>query len=887
MSADGDEHPAIAFIKTLFGYTTENVYVCSLANDKGADGQAPERSISDRDSATLTTFINRWNQDGRGCFGCISTILAGRRRQKPNAVETPAFPSDLDFKSIQEDEQTVDRRLAECHCPPSLVVHSGHGRHPYWILKEALPTQEYLNRIEAVLRQLADVFAGDLQVCQVVALMRLPGTWNTKGGQRWVVTVTPDNGRRYELDELEEWLSWQSPLLKRKVLPKMPEQDPYATIAQQLGFKPSTDVEERLAKMQYQGQGDRAIHATQLAVTSSLVSRGIHIDDVVRTVYSATMAAAGDWGAHWNWTREERKIRGMSASWAGKIEARDDVVHIAQARAARVKPQPAPVEKKDSKKNYVIAAATLKYVREHGEDLLFERGLAWQHAESVWTREVDHRHWLKVQIERTCEVIEMPSNNRLISEVTSLIERTPALQRKNIPWDQHGMVPTKSGLIDPITHELTAARAEHYATWCVDCEYVPDASCPIWLRMLDDAFADRTEEARTAVIATLQEVLGAALLDRKPRGLHKALVLVGGPNCGKSQLLEVNGGLFGDRHIGQPVAAVDGTHGLMPFLYRVPWLLDEAFNQNVWHMSALVKTLITGEEVSINIKHGPVVSRRFTGPIFWGTNHPPQFKESTRAIVDRLVVVACEQQFDEHRPVGAGLEARLARLPGPAALVLNREKPGVLAWALAGLKRALERGHILVAQESAAAGAQIYRDSNLVAGFVEECVDFDVNSRVSLPDFCVAVSCWFAENKGENRSLPSNDSIGRALVALHDPRLVSDRYELRDNSARYLVGAKLNLHGLEYHERGTQADMFEGKTVQTTPGGGLVNKAIPAAWDTKPKVIAMRAAHAAHAEKSQKEVSPAMTQRTVTGNSVTSSVSRPQAPDPSSDPLFK
>jgi hypothetical protein len=150
----------------------------------------------------------------------------------------------------------------------------------------------------------------------------------------------------------------------------------------------------------------------------------------------------------------------------------------------------------------------------------------------------------------------------------------------------------------------------------------------------------------------------------------------------------------------------------------------------------------------------------------------------------------------------------------------------------------------------------------------------------------VAVTCWFVENKGENRSTPSNDTIGRALAALHDPRVVSDRYELRDNATRYIVGVKLNSHGLEYHERGITADLFEGKTVNTTSSSGIVNKSIPAAWDAKPKIIAMRVAHSQHAENSKKEVSRLSDGSSVTDASVTEKSHGRKDVDPSNDPLF-
>ena len=72
----------------------------------------------------------------------------------------------------------------------------------------------------------------------------------------------------------------------------------------------------------------------------------------------------------------------------------------------------------------------------------------------------------------------------------------------------------------------------------------------------------------------------------------------------------------------------------------------------------------------------------------------------------------------------------------PGTLVLETERSGVLNWALAGLKRALERQFIELTDEIRDAADEIRRDSNLVAGFMEDCVEFDPDLRVSAPDFC-------------------------------------------------------------------------------------------------------------------------------------------------------
>jgi phage/plasmid-associated DNA primase len=897
MSTQGEPHAAITFIKTVFGAsTTEAVYCCSLANEKGDDSQAPERSIMGRDLQALEAFVNRWDRDGRGCYFCISTIKNGTRRRKEFAMETSALNGDIDFKSVVEDRATIEKKLAALRYPPSIVVMSGHGLHAYWLFKEGVPTQANMERLETAQRQLADMLGGDLQVAQVVALMRLPGTHNTKSGQSLVVTVLTDSGLRYELDDIEEWLAEQSPIVTRKVKPPKPDRNPFTVFAEMMGIRTPIDVEERLNVMAYQGAGDASIHATQLAVSSSLISRGYEIDDVVESVIAATRAAAGDYGQRWNWRREEQNVRRMCSTWLKKISDKPgrrttddtaDVVNIGKARAQRAKPEPKPkVEPEErraikAKKFHVIAKTMILNLRSMQEDLLICDNGLWHYAKGLWSLKIDARSWLQSQIERTCRQLTTASDNRLVNEARAFIERDPDLIVDDVAWDGHGMVPVRNGLIDPATLELTPANSGHRTTWCVNVDYDPEATCPAWLQMLDDAFADRPTEAREAVISTLQECLGAALLDRKPRGLHKALILYGGPNSGKSQILAVFAGLLASTCISTPLSAIDGTHGLEPFQRRLPWLLNEAFDQHIWHISSKVKTIITGETISINIKFGPTLAVHFTGPIFWATNHPPQFKESTRAIIDRLVVIECRQHFTD--TTGTALLARQARFNSPSGLVLARERAGVLSWALAGLQRAWARQEILIGTESQATADQIYQDSNLVAGFVAECTELDPDTRLSMPDFCVAVTAWFAENKGENRAHPSNDSIGRALVALHDPRIATDRQELRDNSNRYVIGLRLNQLGLDYHERGITADLFEGKTVLTTTAGNSPNRSIPASWVVKPMVVAMRAAHAMDAKRS---VTDGDTQDVSPGDSVTDECHAAEVIDPSSEPRF-
>jgi phage/plasmid-associated DNA primase len=863
----------LEFLKVLFGDTAQQIFLQTLANDGDDPDEGPnKRHLMSRDIGAIERFVLKHDRARRGMFVCVATIADGAgTRSKDNCRELVCIHQDLDFKGIAETEPAIWGAIERLEAQPSIVVRSGGGLHLYWLLREPLDAQEHRDAVDLLLRQLAEIVAGDLATCEIARLMRLPGTFNSKYGDMREVTIERcDPALRYELEGLAEWVSYQRPVLRRKP-PETPKaagkksraalggvpENPFLAAAAAMGRQPRLDVEEALAAM---GQGN--IHDTQVRVSAALLARGEALEDVVSILMEATRQAIGADAARWNWRAEEKRIRVACNGAIRKFpkveqveqttpepEQTDNVADLDAARAKRK----APPKPRRGKINHLdIGAILLEGWRSSGQGLVFtETQGAWRYFDGLWRLQDDRtlRAWLDPQIEQCIRGTEAKSRNSLVNETRSWIARHPDLQVDEAPFDRHGKVPTRSGLVDPVTGRLEPPHASQWCTWRIEAEYDPDATCPWWLEMLEDLLADRPDDVRAEYIGLIQEMLGAGLIDAKPRALSKALVTQGGSNAGKSGLLEVLAGLFGPDQNTSPLDSLEGAHGMVPFARRVPWVLHEAFDQRKWHFSSTVKALITGEPVQINVKNGPILSKRFTAPVFWGANNPPQFQEASKAIVSRLVVVKCRQEFDESEPVGAAAEALRLGLGRPSTLVLERELPGLLAWAIAGLRRALLRGSFRQPAEALDVAHEIRRDSNLVAGFFEDFVEFDPNTRVTTSDFCAAFAVWWQEHKGESRGTPSNESIGRAVAALGDGRIAINRKELRSNAKRYYGGIKLSADGLRLWETAIASDFFKGKTTSTSNKVDEVNSDIPAQWYLLPSVEAMQKEHASRARK--------------------------------------
>jgi hypothetical protein len=111
--------------------------------------------------------------------------------------------ADLDAKAAYTPE-TRSKQLADLPCLPSMLVWSGAGYHPYWLLEAPAEGQDELARAEAVMRRLAEGLDGD-HVGDRARILRLPGTFNHKYSKpRRVELVHCEPDARYTLEQLRE-----------------------------------------------------------------------------------------------------------------------------------------------------------------------------------------------------------------------------------------------------------------------------------------------------------------------------------------------------------------------------------------------------------------------------------------------------------------------------------------------------------------------------------------------------------------------------------------------------------------------------------------------------------------------------------------------------------
>lgn len=836
------------FIAAMYGAgSVAPVFLCALPNERG---DHKEKYVVTRERAAIDGFVTKWDRPGSAIYFCTGTIRPGAQprnaggsvRCKENVAEILTLQGDTDLKSVEVDREGLLAALLSLEFPPSVINWSGRGAHSYWLLNEALEADdETIARIEALNAQIADLIAGDA-VQDVSRLMRLPGSHNTKDGA-WldVETVHARFEPRYELEDLEEWLSRASPVIRKKVTEKAAARavavadNPWLAVAERLGFKPPIDVEQRLSAMDYQGVGETSIHQTQIQVSAALLSRGEPVEDVVEVLLAATRAAAGEMGARWNWTREERSILRMCEDWRRKhpevsqrkvehapaakppkAQARDAdraadevvreastgaVVHsIAEERSKREK-KPSDRAKKAQGKSaapVVIADGVIETIRRDGGDLALTEGEMWFYEGGVWSAcAAGEEQWLRTLIQTGCDELGYPGDTKTANAAWKRLMEHPGLHQRRVVWDAGGVVATANGMLDLRARELGAYRPDAWCRSKIGQAYEPGATCPIFLRFLESCFTNLGIGERAAVIATIQEAFGAMLsVKLLVREERKALFVLGPSRTGKTQLSTIARRLIGDPVASPSVADVTGDFGMQILLGSRAWIRDDAVSERDHVDPIRFKVLVTGEAVTVNRKNRTPIDMHFEIPVLLTTNAMPRARDSSEAIYNRCIVIEMTNVVEEH-------EARAARealgLPADSLVgeaIAAAEGSGILNWALDGLDRLRARGRYDPPASIRDANRRFRDDNNPVAAWMGVAVEKDPACKVSRNDLRCSFNGWQREEMGaEARAWGGRQFFPQ--VRQLAPYANVDGTQA-DDGERFILGVRMTSAGLRF-----------------------------------------------------------------------------------------
>lgn len=312
-------------------------------------------------------------------------------------------------------------------------------------------------------------------------------------------------------------------------------------------------------------------------------------------------------------------------------------------------------------------------------------------------------------IPATSNLIREIISNMGVMPLLSLPDSDPPLYLTEPPpsFDLLWSVPFRDCLYDPISDTTVPRTQSYFDTTVIPHDHAStiNATCPLWLSKLDE-----WSQSEPEWITLLQQWMGYCLVS--DRSLHRFLLLIGKPRSGKGTIGRVIRSLVGPSHyIDKSLRNLTERFGLSG--------LEQARILSIPEVSKL--DTISGETATEILKRiiaqdGIVTERKFEAPLH---------------VIPRSLVMLMSNQMIELPDRSQGLSSKMLALRFERSFLgsedhrldqkLRSEMPGIINWALSGL-RTLASTRLLQNPPSSRYLLEVQiREANWVEDFLRTC----------------------------------------------------------------------------------------------------------------------------------------------------------------------
>jgi P4 family phage/plasmid primase-like protien len=292
------------------------------------------------------------------------------------------------------------------------------------------------------------------------------------------------------------------------------------------------------------------------------------------------------------------------------------------------------------------------------------------------------------------------------------LEELKLINHKHLnEFNNNGLLNLENYMYDPARLNVISHDKKYFSTIRVPYKYDHALDCKLWEKTLIEIFEKNLDK-----IKSLQEFFGYCLT-RDVR-MEKALLLLGESRSGKSTILNTLQYMVGDEncsHVGlMNLENPQYTSMMINKLVNI----DGEVSKKASDYESQFKTIVTGHEVNCNDKYVPPFKFRPFCKFVMSANIFPRITDHSSAFYKRLILIPCDRVFEAHEQ-NRNLRDEL----------LN-ELPGILNWAVEGLKRLNKRGMFDEKEFTREAIEELENENNPCNLFFEEHIEVEVGEEI-------------------------------------------------------------------------------------------------------------------------------------------------------------
>ncbi|MDH5074454.1 hypothetical protein Cp4440_00571 [Clostridium perfringens] len=313
------------------------------------------------------------------------------------------------------------------------------------------------------------------------------------------------------------------------------------------------------------------------------------------------------------------------------------------------------------------------------------------------------------------------------------------------------LVNVRNGLLDIRDMSFKEHTPSYLSTVQLNVEYNPQVDCPQFKKFLNEVLDCK-------LIPLVQEIVGYLLTTNTAS--QKAFVFWGPARTGKSTLLwVVEYLLLGKKNVSNiPWQEIGDKFKTAELLGKLANVFSDLPSKSIDDTG--IFKVVTGEDYLMAEKKNknPFKFKPFARLVFSCNELPRNYVDRTEGFYRRLIIVPFSRQIDKSK-IDKALKYKF-----------QREKEGILNWALEGLKRLYENNFEFSENELTDGVKKEYkRENNNVISFVEECCELDglfSCSRIEIyeayKEFCVEAGLKALSQIKFNKELEGNFNITRS-----------------------------------------------------------------------------------------------------------------------------
>lgn len=255
--------------------------------------------------------------------------------------------------------------------------------------------------------------------------------------------------------------------------------------------------------------------------------------------------------------------------------------------------------------------------------------------------------------------------------------------------------------------------------------------------------------------ALLQEIVGYCLTAETRA--EKGFYFYGSGCNGKSLLTKIITELVGKENISnESINGMSRRFGLQSLIGKtVNISAENELKDGKAVNTENMKALISGDNVTIDIKHKQPIEYKPICKLIFLVNSLPNTTDVTYGYFRKIIIVPFNRKFE-----GANKDVNLFEK------IKEDEMPGILNWALEGLKRLKANNYQFTESNAVNELMDKYqKDQNPVIRFVEDMIVANEESKISRKDLINKYYTWVSQQGIDDKNSTSNQKFWKMLEA--------------------------------------------------------------------------------------------------------------------------